>query len=457
MKLCALACVATFALAAAHEPAAQPYHNAGSPWVMSQAGTGGSGTAPDLEGSAKPRLSGFVSSTLAYTYSNPAHWSRAVTRFQLNAEGGLGPRVKWKLGGRVDVDPIYYGSDFYLPDVKKDQRLDFFWRENYIDFEAAGWDFRVGAQNIVWGEVVGLFFADVVSALDTRDFVLPSFDIIRIPQWAARAEYFKGDSHIEFIWIPVPTYNVIGKPGADFYPAPLPSPTPEGQAALFKDPQRPARGWGEGNYGVRANTLVKGWDVAAFYYRSYSRDPTFYRVPSSAIGQPYVFQPLHDRIWQVGGTVSKDFGEVVLRGEAVYTSGQRYASSDPLAPSGVVRATTVNYIVSAEVPLPRDARLNVQAFQRFYPGGRDSVALDFGNFGASVLLSGKLGAAVEPELLWVQTFGGGGGMIRPRVSWLPWRNLRLSTGVDVFTGPQDGLFGRYNNRDRVYAELRYDF
>jgi hypothetical protein len=33
----------------------------------------------------------------------------------------------------------------------------------------------------------------------------------------------------------------------------------------------------------------------------------------------------------------------------------------------------------------------------------------------------------------------------------------LSTGVDVFTGPQDGLFGRYNNRDRVYAELRYDF
>ena len=31
------------------------------------------------------------------------------------------------------------------------------------------------------------------------------------------------------------------------------------------------------------------------------------------------------------------------------------------------------------------------------------------------------------------------------------------TGVDIFTGPGDGYFGRYNNRDRVYAEVRYDF
>ena len=61
---------------------------------------------------------------------------------------------------------------------------------------------------------------------DMREFLLPSFDVIRIPQWAARAEYFAGDSHLEFIWIPVPVFDRIGKPGADFYPAPLPSPTP---------------------------------------------------------------------------------------------------------------------------------------------------------------------------------------------------------------------------------------
>ena len=30
-------------------------------------------------------------------------------------------------------------------------------------------------------------------------------------------------------------------------------------------------------------------------------------------------------------------------------------------------------------------------------------------------------------------------------------------GVDIFNGPVTGFFGRYNDRDRVYAEFRYDF
>jgi hypothetical protein len=136
-------------------------------------GTAAGPRAPAF-GADKVKLGGFVASTLAYTYSDPEHWSRAVVRAQLNAEGRLGNRVKWKVGGRVDVDPVYYGSNFYLPEVKRDQQLDVFWGENYLDFEAVGWDFRLGAQNIVWGEVVGLFVADVVSARDLREFLLQS-------------------------------------------------------------------------------------------------------------------------------------------------------------------------------------------------------------------------------------------------------------------------------------------
>ena len=32
-----------------------------------------------------------------------------------------------------------------------------------------------------------------------------------------------------------------------------------------------------------------------------------------------------------------------------------------------------------------------------------------------------------------------------------------ASASDIFTGPNDGYFGRFNNRDRLYAELRYDF
>lgn len=402
-------------------------------------------------------LGGFYELTGAYTYSDPSHWSRAVNRLQLAAKGDIGERAKWVISGRVDVDPVYYWSNFYLSPVEKDQRFNAFWRETYVDFSAADWDFRIGAQNIVWGEVVGLFFADVVSPRDLRDFLLPSFDVIRKPQWAARAEYTRGDSHLELVWIPVATFDNIGKPGSDFYPAPLPSPTSESQAALFLDPVRPTRSLANSNYGVRVNHLVDGWDLSAFYYRSMSATPTFYRIPGGVPGT-FFFQPRYDRIWQAGATVSKDFGFSVARAELVYGGKQNYATTDPLAPEGVVSRETIDWIISADFVPFRDSRLNVQAFQRIYlNGGSDAVALKSGNFGASIQLTAKVTPTIEPEILWIQTFGGGGSLVRPRVNWLAGRNLKVGVGVDIFSGDIDGFFGRYNNRDRVYTEVRYTF
>ena len=34
---------------------------------------------------------------------------------------------------------------------------------------------------------------------------------------------------------------------------------------------------------------------------------------------------------------------------------------------------------------------------------------------------------------------------------------RLAIGVDIFEGPADGLFGFYDDKDRVYTEVRYSF
>ena len=448
---------------------------AGDDPVVAQAGKPGAADAPssrdELFGLKPPAgappaeekklpfaLSGFYDFVGAYTYSDPSHWSEAVNRLQLSAQGEAGPSVKWKIGGRFDIDPVYYWSDFYLEPVKQNQRTSAFWRETYVDFSAGGLDFRVGAQNIVWGEVVGLYFADVVSALDLREYILPSFDITRKPQWAARAEYFKGDSHVEVIWIPFQTFDDIGKPGSDFYPVPLPSPTSQTVASAFQNPVSPAKTLSNSAYGIRANTLVAGWDLAAFYYRSFANSPTFYQVPGPSAQVPIAFAPRYDRIWQVGGTVSKDLGQAVLRAEAVYADGRNFASTDPTAPQGVVGRDTLDWIVSADFTVFDDGRLNLQGFQRVYFGGSsDAVALKSGSFGASILLSKKVTATVEPEILYIQTFGGGGGLIRPRLNWYAFKNAKVGVGVDIFTGPIDGLFGRYNNRDRVYTEVRLDF
>lgn len=403
------------------------------------------------------RWGGFYNGQLAYTHSHPGHWSRAVSRLQLEGRGELVPGVRYVVSARADIDPVYFDSNFYPGRVQDDQDFEFMLRENYLDFSAGDWEFRLGRQHIIWGEVVGLFFADVVSARDQRDFILPSFDVIRIPQWAARAEYFGNDWHAELVWIPYQSYDEIGRPGAEFYPAGLiADDIPD---AVFASDDRPARNVSNSAWGVRVNTLVDGWDLAAFYYRSHSATPTFHRDIVPVNGTPIaVFTPRHARIWQAGATLSKDLGAFVLRGEAVYTDGQRYSVDTLDDADGVVKRNSFDYILGFDIAVPADMRLNIQVFHRHIFGDADHIVPKSDGFGASVWISHKITPVLEPQLLWIQSLSHGGDrLLRPRLNWYVTQNATLAFGVDIFAGPDDGFFGRYNNRDRVYAELRYDF
>ena len=401
---------------------------------------------------------GYVENYTAYDYTDPQHWSRGVFRAQIGTEGGgsgLGSGLKWKITARVDGDPVYASSNFYPADVRNDQRLDFWLRETYIDTQEGNFNLRLGKQNIVWGEMVGLFFADVVSARDLRDFILPDFETIRIPQWAARGEYFGEKSHLELIWLPYPEVDNIGKPGAEFYP--LQAPPPAGFSQQFNNEVGPARGLSNTNYGARASTLQNGWDLSAFYYRSTDANPTFYREVTLSPTPTLTYTPRHDRIWQAGGTVAKAFQSVVAKAELVYASGRSYNVSRLTEPTGVVPEDTLDYVLGLDFTLPRETRLNVQYFERVFYNYDPDLLYDRREGGVSLLLSGKVGPGLEPELFIVQSVNRRDRMVRASVGWVPATNWRLTGGVVTFDGPLTGFFGRFRADDRVYVDLRYDF
>jgi len=397
---------------------------------------------------------GFVQNYTAYDYQDPSHWSRAVIRTQLGAQGG-GRGLKWKATARLDVDPVYAGSDFYPSEVREDQRANFFLRETYVDMPLAGLELRLGKQNIVWGEMVGLFFADVVSARDQRDFILPDFEIIRIPQWAARAEYFGANYHLEAIWLPYPEVDRIGKPGAEFYP--VQSPPPAGFQQRFEDPTEPPHTARNSNVGLRASTVRSGWDVSMFYYRSTDVNPTFYREVVPGPEPTVVFRPRHERIWQAGGTLGKDLGPTVLKAEVIYASGRKFNVTRLDEPTGVVPQDTLDYVVGLDFTFGRATRLNVQYFSRHFYEHDAELIFDRNEPGITLLLSTKIGGSWEPEILLMQMLNRSEGLLRPRLGWIPEKNWRVVFGVDVFTGPPNGLFGRFDDNDRAYFEVRRDF
>ena len=408
---------------------------------------------PEKKDVATRGIKGFLQFELARSIESPEHWSKMMVRADVSKQGDFGDGIKWKLGARMDYDPVYSLYGYYPHDVTKDQRFNLYFRENYIDVGADDWDFRFGKQNVVWGEMVGLFFADVVSARDMREYILPEFDTMRIPQWAARAEYFKDDFHAEFLWIPIASYDLIGKPGAEFYPYPL---QPAGANVRYRNEDLPAHSLENTNFGLRLSTIRNGWDVSGFAYSSMDVAPTFYR---DAVSEPgtLIYEARHDRIQQYGGTLSKDFGSVVLKGEGVYTHGRHFAVTRSSDADGVVAQNTLDWALGLDFTLPADTRFNVQVFQRAFFSYDSNLISDEQENGYSLLLSHKLTDKLEAQALWISSLNRTDWLFRPKVSWNFERNWRLNVGADIFKGPQYAMFGRYDGSDRVYSEVRYSF
>lgn len=401
---------------------------------------------------AAPTLTGFYQNDLAYTYAGDKHWSRFNNTLDVSAQGRATNGMGWKLGGRVYYDPIYDLTDYYPNAVRRDQRFEAMIREAYVDVSAGDWEFRFGRQHIVWGEMVGLFFADVVSAKDMRQLVLPDFDMVRIPQWAARAEYFSGNFHAEGIWIPSMTYDDIGKPGAEFYP--FNPPVIPGFQTLIAKEKKPA-GLEDAAYGARLSWLRDGWDVSGFYYTANDPAAAFSRQTSLTT---ITYQPIHKRIHQWGATLGKDLGPMVLKAEAVYTRDKLFNTFAPADADGLVKQNIFDYIVGLEWSFPQETRFNVQVFQRWFPNHDVGIVPEKTESGVSLLLSTQaLHPRLEPEMLLISSLDRRDWSAQFKLTWKLDGQWRLATGVDIFEGPANGLFGTFDEKDRVYTEVRYSF
>lgn len=383
---------------------------------------------------------GYGEFTSAYTTASPSRWSQLRGRFELGVSGQIGSQVSYRLVGRVQGDAAYsVERDYYDSSVRDDQRRDAMIREAYLDFSTGEWEWRVGRQHVVWGEMVGLFLADVVSARDMREFYLQEFENMRIPQWAARTEYFAGNAHFELLWVPHPSYDEIGKPGADFYPYDVPAGVP------VKN-QTPTRNLSNTNMGIRYSYLVSGWDLSAFYYQSRDVRPTLYRTDQG-------LELRNDRIKQTGFTFSKAYPNWVFKGEAVHTVGRHFLSENPQATYGVERSNSFDYVIGAMIPWG-DWRFDVQLYGSHLSDHQSGMYQDRNETGVTFLIHHQLNDRIEWEILYMAGLNRSDYSWQPKVTWNVTQQWRMQFGADIFGGDEIGLFGAYDDSDRLYVELR---
>lgn len=397
------------------------------------------------------KLKGYVRQETAYRVDESREWTKIKQQIFLTESTRLSDDLRLRSSQWIWYDAVYDVTDNFDESLKEDQRWHYELRETYLDYSYDAFDLRLGLQQVVWGDAVGLFFADVVNAKDLREFILPEFDQIRIPQWGMDLEWSSSPFHAEFVWM-LPEFNRLGVTGSEFE---FPLPIPDGFSAILNDPSDPPKSISNSEAGIRLSTLLSGWDMSAFYLYSWDKFPVLYRT---IVGSTFIFRTRYERANFLGGSFSKTLGDFVLKGELLINPHQHLVTFDANNEDGIVQRNVIDYLIGLEHTLPGGVDANIQFMQRVIGNHADLMQEDAVRSHISLWLKREfLNGKVTPELLLITGLTEQDMLYRPEVTINLTDNMQTKIGADIFQGHPQGLFGRFDNSSRFYTEFTYYF
>ncbi|MEJ2131837.1 MAG: hypothetical protein P8Y95_09520, partial [Gammaproteobacteria bacterium] len=168
-------------------------------------------------------------------------------------------------------------------------RAEFELREFFLQGRAAKTLFRLGKQQVVWGQADGLKVLDVVNPQSFRAFILDDFEDSRIPLWTVNVEVPFHKVVAQLLWIPDPSYHAFAPQGSvfAFTAKGLGPPTPPpGFDLRVKKPDRPTNFFSDSDAGTRISTFWGGWDLTLNYLYHYDDVPAPVRTIDVASTTP---------------------------------------------------------------------------------------------------------------------------------------------------------------------------
>lgn len=330
-------------------------------------------------------------------------------------------------------------------------------RELYFDWYVGKRStIRFGKQQVVWGETDGLKLLDVVNPQSFREFILDDFEDSRIPLWSVKVELPVTETiDAELLWIPDQTYNYIPSLDAPFFPgAVVPSP-PEGVVPAFDPIQKPDQFLKDSEVGIRLSTFMNGWDLTFSYLYHYDDLPGFYLGIQPADPPLLQISQRFNRIHLVGATFNKALGSFVLRGETAINLDRRFSTEEIGQHNGVRQSDQVmNTIgldwISGEW-VASFQLFNDYLFQEIDPFNRDDHEVNW-----TFLLSRELmNDNLKVEMLTIQNLNQKDLLLRPKASYFLRSNVELAIGGDLFFGDSNGLFGQFEDRNRLSIGIEW--
>lgn len=337
-----------------------------------------------------------------------------------------------------------------------DQDLEIGLRQAYIDIFFNSMDIRIGKQQIIWGKADGVFITDVISPKDLREFLLPEFDEIRIGITSLKADYYIGNSTVEFVWVPVftptrfPDEDSIWNPRFDL---PL-------QPEFDYSREEVSKSVKNSELFLKYSAVTSALDFEIMGGYMWDDDPTMHTVknidPVTLQPDSITVIPEHHRLGLVGGSFGTTLGGFVIRGEGAWYFGKYFLSEDPMLEEGVVEKNYLHYLLGVDFTL-LDIKMSVQFIQQLILDYEDPIV----NERAENMMTFLASKDFLRETLFLELFtyvglNNGDALIRGKVTYKLFDGFDVLLGANIFTGDK-GMFGQFNKNDMVYTKIKYSF
>jgi len=389
-------------------------------------------------------INGFVRNYTGVLYEN-GEFNMLQNTLNLNFDM-IGDKVAFKANPMLYL----YGID----------SLDFVMREIYLDLYFENVDIRVGKQQIVWGKADGVFITDIVSPLNLQEFLLPDFDEIRVGVYAAKFDYYFGNSTLEAIWKPIFAGNEFPGPGSIWFKPPaFPAPPAFDYSKQKIDPSFENS---EVYLKYSLSSSAIDFDLMGAY--TWDATPSMHvekEFGLDSLGNPILkgllITPEHHRLYVAGGSFTSTIKSFVIRGEAAYYNGSYFQTADPVAEGALTQNDYLHYVIGLDYGVG-DLKLSAQFIQKYILDYNDFIDQEeFGNTMTFLARYEALRQTLHLELFSYIGLNYGDALIRPKITYDFSDSFSILLGSNILVGDERGMFGRYTDNSMIYTKIKYNF
>ncbi len=410
--------------------------------------------------------------------SEDSELSRLQGRAGVDWNKDLGPESSLKLRGAIDLDRLYYDSD--LADEETDLTL----HETYLQYNRSNWEMSLGKQRVRWGKSDQLSPIDSINPQDFRQFITIDLEDRALPSWMLRNRWhgesigfetiiqpwFK-KSKIEYFDSNWALYrnlreSIIANPSA-------PDDLKDYVRDLRVETDKPSKSLDNMSAAARFTWQTEQTDFALSYHYGWETLPTITNFPVKNIdysGEPdpdltellkdAVFtdqkvQAKYKRQQTVGFEWESVLDPVGFRGEIAYIDHVAFLSSDLTS----ARKPVIHLVSGIDYTSVTDWYFNVQgSWYRIHDYSSEILYFEEN----TVSLLGEISKPVwqgnlEFSLQYNYTITDQSSYLQPSVTLKYFRNLECETGVNIFSGDDDTLFGSYDRDDQAYIRIKAFF